>query len=867
MTPERWQQVKNLVEAALERKLSDRAAFLDLACAGDPSLRTEVESCLGLDEPAATIGEAPVFEATTKVLIDDPTASVTGRRIGPYKILHEIGQGGMGAVYLAVRADEQYHKRVAIKLVRRGMDTEDILRRFRQERQILAGLDHPIIARLLDGGTTENGLPYFVMEYIEGQPIDQYCDRHKLATVERLKLFRTVCAAVHYAHQNLVVHRDIKPSNILVTADGVPKLLDFGIAKLLNPELSSQTIAATATAVRLMTPEYASPEQFRGEPITTASDVYSLGVLLYRLLTGHRPYQFKSYLPQEIERAICEEEPEKPSTAISRVEEVPGPDDAAVIALTPEMVSKTREGQPEKLRRRLAGDLDNIVLMAIRKEPQRRYGSVEQLSEDIRRHLEGLPVIARKDTLGYRTGKFIRRHKVAVGVAAAFLVLVIGVGVALAVQSARIARERDKAEQVSAFLVNLFKVSDPSEARGNTITAREILDKGAEKIVTDLKDQPEVQATLMDTMGDVYQNLGLYDRATPLLEEALNIRRHIFGEEHPDVAESLNKLALLLDAKGDYAAAEPLYRQALAMRRKLLGEEHPDVAASINNLASLLYAKGDYAAAEPLFREALALHRKLEGNDHPNVASSLNNLAMVLRYKGDYAAAEPLLRQALARRRKLLGEDHPDVATSVNNLAWLLYAKGDSAAAEPLFREALALHRKLLGEDHPLVALSLNNLATLLYTEGDSAAAEPLFREALAMRRKLLGNNHPDVAASLIGLGRLLTERGDPQAAKPLLHEGLEIRRQTLPADHWLTANAESVLGDCLAALRRYNEAEPLLVKSYSILKAKRGEEDKSTQQALNRIINLYQAWGKPDKAAPYRARLSEPSKSDSAMQ
>lgn len=363
---------------------------------------------------------------------------MVGRHIGPYKVLREIGHGGMGVVYLAARDDREYKKRAAIKLVKRGMDTNSILRRFRNERQILADLDHPNIAKLLDGGTTEDGLSYFVMDYVEGLPIDLYCDTHKLPTAERLKLFRMVCSAVEYAHQQGAVHRDLKPSNVLVTAEGVPKLLDFGIAKLLNPELSSQTMEPTAT-LRPMTPEYASPEQARGQAITPASDIYSLGVLLYELLTGHRPYRIKNHTPQEIERVICEEEPEKPSTMISRIEEIIKPDGTNRVTITPESVSKTRDGQPSTLRRRLAGDIDNIVMTALRKEPERRYASVEQFSADIRRHLEGLPVTARKDTLWYCTAKFIKRNRAgALAVLAGMILALVAVGLYLLIGRSQI---------------------------------------------------------------------------------------------------------------------------------------------------------------------------------------------------------------------------------------------------------------------------------------------------------------------------------------------------------------------------------------------------------------------------------------------
>lgn len=431
MTPDRWQQVNEVFNAAMEREPEEQAAFLDEVSAGDEVLRREVESLIAYNEQECSVVDNLPFEIPGHLLSEDAAGTMLGRLIGQYKIIREISHGGMGAVYLASRADDQYQKQVAIKVVKRGMDTDFMVRRFLSERQILASLDHANIARLFDGGVTDDGRPYFVMEYIQGLPIGEYCDEHKLNTIGRLKLFRTACAAVHYAHQHHVVHRDLKPTNILVTAEGTPKLLDFGIAKLLDPEFSSKITEQTATAQQLMTPGYASPEQIRGEPITPASDIYSLGVLLYELITGHRPYRFKNRSPQEILRVVCEEEPDKPSTAISRVEQVAsGSDGADSITLTPESVSRTRDGKPEKLRRHLTGDVDTIVLMAMRKEPKRRYQTVEQFSEDIRRHLEGLPVIARKDNLSYRTGKFIHRNKTAI-IAAALCVLVFGLAVAL----------------------------------------------------------------------------------------------------------------------------------------------------------------------------------------------------------------------------------------------------------------------------------------------------------------------------------------------------------------------------------------------------------------------------------------------------
>ncbi|MFN0107448.1 MAG: serine/threonine protein kinase [Blastocatellia bacterium] len=477
MTPERWQRIKQIFDQVIEAETGSQEGPLTAACAGDDGLRAEVEKLLRGHEQASGFIEEPAVAKAAQILQISVEDALIGQQIGPYKVLREIGHGGMGQVYLAVRADDEYKKRVALKIIKRGMDTQEIIRRFRNERQILAGLDHPNIGKLLDGGTTEDGLPYFAMEYVAGKPITDYCDDRKLSTIERLKLFRHVCAAIQFAHQNLVVHRDIKPSNILVTEDGTPKLLDFGIAKVLNPELSGQTIDPTATALRLMTPEYASPEQVRGETITTASDVYSLGVVLYELLTGHRPYRVKSRLPHEILRIVCEEEPEKPSTAVSRTEEGTSRDGSKPITLTPESVSRTREGEPNKLRQKLRGDVDNIVLMAMRKEPQRRYTTVNQFSEDLRRYIDGLPVVASKDTVSYRAQKFVKRNRSAV-VAAALIFLSLFGGIAVAWWQARIAQQRfNDVRQLANSL--LFEVHDEIEKLPGSTSVRQLIVKRA----------------------------------------------------------------------------------------------------------------------------------------------------------------------------------------------------------------------------------------------------------------------------------------------------------------------------------------------------------------------------------------------------
>lgn len=858
MTPEQAQRVQAVFEAALEVHPAERAVFLDTACGDEAWLKQEVASLLAALDEAGSFIEAPAVIEAPEVFTDERAESMIGRRIGAYQIIGAIGQGGMGAVYLAARADEHFQKRVALKVLKRGLETEDILRRFRHERQILASLDHPHIARLLDGGTTEDGLPYFVMEYIEGQPIDQYCDDHRLSITERLQLFRQVCAAVQYAHQNLIVHRDLKPSNMFITADGAPKLLDFGIAKVLNPDVSSPTVEVTMTGMRLMTPGYASPEQARGGLITTASDVYSLGVVLYELLTGHRPYHVSSLPPDEAARVICQQEPEKPSTAITRVEEMTT--DGETKRITPESVSEMRADTPDRLRRRLSGDLDNIVLMALRKEPQRRYASVEQFSEDIRRHLDGLPVMARKDTLGYRAEKFIKRHRVGVAATVVIVLTLVG-GVITTAWQARIAAEqRDKArveatkaERINAFLQEMLGSADPNQ-KGREIKVAEVLDEAARRVETDLADQPEVAAAVRRTLGDTYRSLGLSNDAGPHLRAALDAHLKLFGAEHPETAKSQYTLALLLRFEGDFAGAEQLFRQALAVQRKTPSDKNPDLALTLFWLGELLVQKGEAATAEPFLNEALELTRRQFGSGHVMAAKTLAALGLAREYQGDLKGAETLDRQAIDVFRKLPGRRPVEMAATLANLGTNLTTQGEYAEAESVFRESAELSRTLLGDAHPNVSLPLIHLGRLYFLKGDYGKAEEEMRRALELQRRTLPEGHADLAQSTSLLGLILTRAGKPAQGEPYLREALDIRRKVLPEGSWLIPNVESALGECLLAQQRYVEAEPLLTNGYAGLKSSLGGQHPRTVEAIQRLVHLYDAWRKPTEAAEYRA-------------
>ncbi len=827
LDPERWRRLEELFMAAEGRPRSEREAFLAGACAGDDDLRAGVEELLAAGEGSEARIERAIRGTFELAAGAGEASSANPDRIGPYRILRELGRGGMGTVYLAERDDEHYRQRVAVKVVRRGPDSDELRRRLRQERQILANLDHPHIARLLDGGNTGDGTPYFVAEYVEGEPIDRYCDRRGLSVSERLELFREVCTAVQYAHRNLVIHRDLKPSNLLVTAEGSPKLLDFGIAKLLDPEtLDAETphAVATVTGLSRLTPEYASPEQVRGRPLTTAADVYSLGVLLYELLTGRHPYAVDRGRQLELLKAICEVEPERPSAAVLRSAEVPESAGVDRIEPSPEAVSRPGEvsrsrgfsrwpqGRPEKLARRLRGDLDNIVLKAIRKQPERRYVSVDQLAEDVRRHLAGLPVTARADSFGYRFAKFLRRHRAPVtAVAAALLAIVALVSfytVQLAGERDRALREERESAQVVGFLRELFENADPGRSQGEEITARELLDQGAERIETALEGQPRVQAELMDLMGTIYTRLGLYDGADPLLESSLGSRRRIYGNEHSQVAASLHHRGEWLRETGRYDPARRVLRQALEMRERLLGAEHPQVADSLTALADLLFVRGEYVGAEELFRRALAIRRGLHGEEHPDVATSLSDLGATLYELGRLEDAEPLLRGALQLRQRLFGDRHPDVATTLIALAAVRLARQDGEAAERLYRRALEIWRQLYGPAHPQVAHTLNNLGELMRRRGAYGEAELLLREALEITRRTQGEEHPSFARRLANLADTLRGGGDLEAAEPLYRQALGIARRTLGDDDWVVVSIWLMLGDVLVARDALEDAE-----------------------------------------------------------
>jgi serine/threonine protein kinase len=816
MTPERWQQVSDALDQALRLDEAARAPYLAKIAREDPDLKAEVESLLlshgHADEKFLKI------PAKEMLLHGDlaPEATLLGRRLGVYQIVERIAEGGMGEVYRAFRADDQYRKQVAVKVVRRGYDSGFVINRFRNERQILASLDHPNIARLLDGGTTEDGVPYFVMELIEGEPIDDYCERHQLSTVDRLKLFLCVCSAVQYAHQRLIVHRDLKPGNILVAGDGTPKLLDFGIAKILDPDEVPGPMEPTLTVFRVLTPGYASPEQIKGEPITTATDVYSLGVILYELLTGRSPYRVTSRSPQELARAVCEAEPEKPSTAIRRVagKAAPGP--------WQQPVSREHDDTSSgKLIKKLTGDLDNIVLMALRKEPQRRYASVEQLGEDVRRHLEDLPVIARKDTARYRTSKFVTRHKAAV-IAAAATTVVLLVALVVTFREARIAQrqaqlarqERARAERrfndVRKLANSLmFEVHDSIQDLPGATNARKLLVTRALEYLDSLSQEaggdPSLQrelAAAYDKVGDVLgytgqANLGDFAGAAKSYQKSLAIRENLAASNPADLSiqtellDEYFRAFFVLQNTGDFdGALGTLQRAQVFAQRIAPGTQDPKMLDRIAGVyyfsGEVLEKKHDFAAALESYRQGATIRETIAKDPQAvfaraHLVADYNGIAKALGGSGQLDDAIPMATKATGIIRQL-SESNPGNATfhewlaeSYNIWADLLEEKGDLEGALTIHRKAHDIFLQLRAAD-PSNRLSTDNLGLsklaierILVRQGKVKEGIKVAEQALATFQSVRAAdlwNSTGVSASYYDLGQAHAAMADQASSR-----------------------------------------------------------------------------------------------------
>jgi serine/threonine-protein kinase len=872
--------LNELLDAALDQPPERRNAWIDTLDASHDALKPRLRALLARAaevESRDFLGSLPAFDAAdiTEGTGGTFSGEAAGERVGPYQLQRQLGAGGMGTVWLATRADGLFERSIALKLPHRGMFGAGLAERMARERGILAGLDHPNIARLYDAGLTAEGQPYLALEYVEGVAIDEYCRRNSCDLHQRLILFLEVADAVASAHARLVVHRDLKPANILVGKDGHARLLDFGIAKLLDAPSAAEA-PLTQLSVHAMTPDYASPEQILGVPVTIASDVYSLGVVLYELLTGEGPYRLRRDTRGALEDAILQSVPRRPS-------EIPAPQARA-----------------------LRGDLDTIVLKALHKTPGERYATVNAFADDLRRLLAGRPVIARPDSAWYRTSRFVRRNRLAVAAAGGVVLALIAAAVIASVGliQARAAERRARADaeitrQVSQFMVDLFNVSDPGEARGNTITAREILDKASTRVTTSLTTAPRVRAELLATIADVYAKLGLYSQALALGQSALELlRKESAGSA--ELAASLDQVGEIMSLLRRGKEGEPLHRQALALRRGFEPVDHAAVAKTLQHLAISHYIEGDFSAAMPLllesreelrqvaepsleqlgellkytanlhqekgelekaisvYREAFAALRGALGNDHPSVAGALGDLAIALKDARQYEEAEKAYLDSLTIQRKVLGARHPDVGNALNNLSVMYLDLGKFEQALATAQEGAEILRATLGDAHDMTNITRLNAARAQVQLGHPEVAEREFRAILAIRRQTTSSGSISFGATIDALADALNRQRKYQEALGYAREAREAMEKAVGRDHWRWAAVNRTLGVSLTGLKRYAEAEPILLDSYELMRRKRGDKHRTTILNAQRLLDLYQASGQPIRAAEWQLKIDE---------
>jgi eukaryotic-like serine/threonine-protein kinase len=832
---------------------------------------------------------------------DDVRATASSEvpdRIGRYKILQILGTGGMGVVYMAEQT-EPVRRRVALKVVKLGMDTREVLARFEAERQALALMDHPGIAKVYDGGASDSGRPYFAMELVKGVPFTEYCDSYKLRTRARVELLIEVCKAVQHAHQKGVIHRDLKPSNVLVTVldeRPVPKIIDFGIAKAMDQRLADGTFV-TQLGAAIGTPAYMSPEQLSvtGLDVDTRTDIYSLGVMLYEVLTGVLPRAVRGVSMQALRTAV-DEDPVVPSARLS-----------ALAAEEQTTITSRRGTDTATLRKELKGDLDWIAMKAMARDRTQRYEAASALAVDLQRWLRNEPIAARPPSARYRMRKFAQRHRMLVTLGAGALVLVVGFAVAMAVQATRVARERDRAERegarvaaVNRFMTDLLGSADPWAGGKRDVTVVEALQKSEHKIEQSFKGEPLLAASARHAIGTTFRGLGRFQEAEPLLQQALEARKATLGATSAEVAESLGELAALDQSRGRYDEAVKRQREALAIQEKLAGPDSEPVAAAQTQLSGFLFLKGEHDEAARLAERALDTRRRLFGPRSQKVAATLYVLSQVVGMgKGDNARAEDLMRECLAIRREVLGPENVDVALALNDLALIRAARGDLKEAEALYREALPLHRKALGEDHPEVAVTMENLggvvmqtrrypeslellenvlairrkglgedslavartqanvATVRWRAGDLPAADAEYQRVVSVLARLLGADHHEVAVVLYNHGRLKRDQKDYAAAEKLLRESVRIAARRLGADHPSTALYGLNLGHVLVLDGQFKEAEPLLLKG--LASAEAASDAPNVRRAAEQLVSVYVATGRPSDAETYRRKLAAP--------
>jgi tetratricopeptide (TPR) repeat protein len=781
----------------------------------------------------------------------EPASGVIGR----YRLLQKIGEGGMGEVWLADQK-EPVRRRVALKLVKAGMNTREVIARFESERQALALMDHPTIAKVFDAGSTPNGAPYFVMEYVAGVPITAYCDTHRLSTRERLELFTHVCEGVQHAHQKAIIHRDLKPSNILVTeVDGraAPKIIDFGVAKALAQKLTADTIY-TRVGTMIGTPEYMSPEQAlsSGEDIDTRSDVYSLGIIFYELLAGAPPLELRKIAFEEFLRKLREEEPPKPSTRIRTHDWA-----------TSTEVAHKRKTEPIALAKQMRGDLDSIALKALEKERARRYGSPAELAADIGRYLRNEAVLAAPPSVGYRARKFARRHRAALATAAAFVLVLAASAVVSIRQSIRANQEAAVAQAVNDFLQNdllaqasAANQSGPRAKPDPDLKVRTALDRAAARIAGKFDRQPEVDAAIRDTIGHAYMDLGLFPEARKQLERALELRQRMLGDKNPKTLATSRNLGWTADLQGKRTEAEALLHKTMDLQRRVLGPEHPETLATMLNLTAVYEEQAKYAEAESLGNQLLGIRRRLSGPEHPDTLKSMNNLGLLYHEQGKYPQAEALFMQVLEIRRRVLGTEHPDTLGSMNNLALVYNAQNKFAQAETLYGEALEIKRRVLGLEHPDTLMAMNNLLVAEVNLGKYQSAEALASQVLEMRRRVLGSEHPDTLQSMHNVAWVNYTQGRYAQAEALWSQTVELRRRVLGPEHPRTLLSMRDLADAYLAQAEYARAEALFKQTLEIIRRVQGPEHPLALDTLSEFGSLYQQQGQYDLAESLMAQV-----------
>ncbi|WP_129642421.1 serine/threonine-protein kinase [Peristeroidobacter agariperforans] len=813
---DRWERLQDLFSRAVELPEHEREAFIGAETGDDKDLKNELLELLACDVGQSTGPLTHALGAAIDATTRDRRKALVGRVIGNYKLASILGHGGTGTVYLGERADRQYSAQVAVKIVDNAPIHGDLGLRFRAERQILASLNHANIARLLDAGETKDGQPYLVMEYVHGEPVDRYCDRQQLDLHARLKLFLEICNAVQYAHQNLIVHRDLKPANILVTAEGSPKLLDFGIAKLLDTGDAAAMLALTRMNDRLLTPEYASPEQILGRQVTTASDVYALGVVLYELLTGLRPYTVPSSASQlELERSICISDPQRPSTAVKKAmeaaEAAEGESAIAAIALA-------RGLQPDRLQKRLLGDIDAIVMRALRKEPQHRYGSVEQLAADVRRYLSAEPVVARQGNWLYYSQRFVRRHAFGVSAGAFLIVVIVVFAVAMSIQNQRIAAERDRAanesksaQAVSEFMLDVFSAAEPFKAQGKEITARQLLEQSGMQVRADKGMRPEVRARLLASIGRAFRRSGDPERSLSYLEDAVHLRRQMPNSGGLPAAEDMSELAITLRALGDMNGSARVINEALALCDRIGGQRTPTYATLLTNRGRVEFASGDVSRSRQSFEHALALNRQVRGPNDQEVAVVLLDLSLVFMWMDDIPSVERVTRQAVDIFRLTANDLHPDRVLAETRLGEALLMQNHINEAGVMFESTLEKQRILFGNNSRQVAEVLDSLSQIRRAQGQLAESEQFAAEALSSAVNALGAEHAYTPYFRTAYASVLMRRAKYTEAERELRHSLDTLAKTRPADHQYVCSAEHLLGEVLLETNRLADAEGTL--------------------------------------------------------